>query len=105
VDHELFYVAYLNRSNGVLRCEMLSKGGISGTVVDIKLILNRAILLKASGILLSHNHPSGNLQPSEEDKEITKKIKEGSRIFDIQLLDHIIVGHSEYFSFADEGIL
>ncbi len=105
IDHELFYVAYLNRSNGVVRCEMLSKGGIAGTVVDIKLILNRAILLKASGILLAHNHPSGNLQPSMEDKEITKKIKDGTKIFDIQLLDHIIVGNAEYFSFADEGIL
>jgi len=104
-DHELFYVAYLNRSNGVVRCEMLSKGGLSGTVVDIKLIMNRALLLKASGIILAHNHPSGNLMPSIEDKEITSKIKEGCKIFDILLLDHLILANQEFYSFADEGVL
>lgn len=105
LDHEMFYVSYLNRANGVIRCEMLSKGGLTGTVVDIKLIMNRALLLKSSGILLAHNHPSGNLQPSSEDKEITHKIKEGCKLFDIQLIDHLILGNTEYFSFADEGIL
>jgi DNA repair protein RadC len=105
LDHEMFYVTYLNRANGVIRCEMLSKGGLTGTVVDIKLIMNRALLLKSSGILLAHNHPSGNLQPSIEDKEITHKIKEGCKLFDIQLIDHLILGNTEYFSFADEGIL
>lgn len=105
LDHELFYVAYLNRSNGVVRCEMLSKGGLAGTVVDIKLIMNRAILLKSSGIILAHNHPSGNLIPSVEDKEITSKIKEGCKIFDILLLDHLIMANQEFFSFADDGIL
>ena len=105
LDHELFYVAYLNRSNGVVRCEMLSKGGLAGTVVDIKLIMNRAILLKSSGIILAHNHPSGNLIPSVEDKEITSKIKEGCKIFDILLLDHLILANQEFFSFADDGIL
>ena len=105
LDHEHFYVAFLNRANFVMRCELLSVGGLSGTVVDVRMIMNRAILLKSSAIILAHNHPSGNLSPSEQDRDITKKVKEACKIFDILLMDHLIIANQLYLSFADEGYL
>jgi DNA repair protein RadC len=105
LDHEHFYVAFLNRANFVMRCELLSVGGLSGTVVDVRMIMNRAILLKSSAIILAHNHPSGNLNPSEQDRDITKKVKEACKIFDILLMDHLILSNHLYLSFADEGYL
>lgn len=101
---EEFKVILLNRNNQVLGIYNLSKGGVSGTVVDIKLLFAVALKCNASGILISHNHPSGNLNPSEQDKELTKKIKRASEILDIQMLDHIIITHLGYFSFNDNGI-
>ncbi len=105
LPHEEFWILLLNRANAVIKMECISKGGISGTVVDARLILKPAIEHLASGIILCHNHPSGQLKPSEQDILLTKKLKEGVKLIDISLLDHLIIGNSKYFSFADEGIL
>ncbi|MEI6311833.1 MAG: DNA repair protein RadC [Bacteroidota bacterium] len=103
--HEEFWVLYLNRANKVISKELLSSGGISGTVVDIRILLKRCVELLSSSIVLLHNHPSGNLHPSEEDKKLTKKIREACLHLDIQVIDHIIITYKGYFSFADEGLL
>jgi DNA repair protein RadC len=96
----------LTRSNKVLGLTSISKGGISGTVTDVRIILQYAIKANASGIIICHNHPSGNVHPSETDKKITRKIKESGNLMDIQLLDHlIIIPEGRYYSMADEGIL
>jgi DNA repair protein RadC len=95
----------MTRSNTIIKAECVSKGGVSGTVVDVRLILKPAIECLASSIILAHNHPSGNLKPSQEDIYLTKKIKEASKLIDISLQDHLIIGEQAYLSFADEGIL
>lgn len=105
LPHEEFWILLLNRSNSVVKMERISQGGVSGTVVDVRLLLKPAIETLASGIILCHNHPSGQLKPSEQDIVLTKKIKESARIMDINLLDHLIIGDQKYLSFADEGIL
>jgi len=105
LPHEEFHVAYLNRANRLIRTEIISRGGITATVVDVKIILQKAVLFKASGLILAHNHPSGNLEPSAQDKEITQKIKKGCAYFDINVLDHVIIAGANIFSFADEGLL
>jgi DNA repair protein RadC len=103
---EEFKILLLNRANRVLGIANISKGGISGTVTDVRIILQYAIKTCASGIILCHNHPSGNLEPSESDKSITRKIKESCSLFDIQLLDHIIIiAEGKYHSLADNGEL
>lgn len=102
---EIFAILLLNRANRVITMETVSEGGITGTVVDIRIILKKAVLHDAVSIVLCHNHPSGNLQPSKADELITHKIKEAAALFDIGLLDHIIVSVDGYFSFADEGRL
>ena len=89
----------------VIKKEAISKGGISGTVADPKLIFKAALDSKASSLILVHNHPSGNLKPSEADKRLTKKVVEGGRMLDLPILDHLIFTNHGYFSFADEGIL
>lgn len=98
---EEFKVLLLNRNNQVLGIYSLSKGGVSGTVVDSKLLFSVALKANASGIILSHNHPSGNIKPSEADKAITNKIKEASKLLDIELLDHLVITKDSYYSFAD----
>ena len=103
LPHEEFWVLLLNRANQVIREEYLSKGGISGTVVDIRLICRSAIEHSASGVVIGHNHPSGQVLPSEQDKSITKKLSEALKLLEIALLDHIIVGDQKYYSFSDEG--
>ncbi len=103
--HEEFWILLLNRSNRLIEAIRTSQGGISGTVTDIRMILKNAILHSASSIVLSHNHPSGNLKPSRADVDITKKMNEGAQLMDIKVLDHIILGDRDYFSFADEGLL
>lgn len=103
--HEEFHLLLLNRANSPIRLIRLSKGGLSATVIDIKLIAKHAIENHASGIILAHNHPSGNIKPSESDIAITNKIKEALKVFEISTLDHIIIGENDYFSFADENIL
>lgn len=105
LPHEEFWILLLDRANQVIREEYLSKGGISGTVVDTRLICKAAIEYNASGVVIGHNHPSGQTVPSEQDKQITKKLKEALKTFDIILLDHLIIGDRKYFSFADELIL
>jgi len=105
LPHEEFWIIYLNNSNKVLSKSQLSKGGITGTVVDIRLVFKTAIEMGAVSIILSHNHPSGGLQPSEADRQITRKLKQAGDSLDIKILDHLIVTETNYFSFADEGIL
>jgi len=107
--HEEFYILLLNRNNKVLGIKKHSSGGNAGCIIEAKFIVQAAILANACGVILCHNHPSGNIKPSEADKSITDKVKTGCSIFDIKVLDHIILGeHSKegnYFSFADEGLL
>lgn len=102
---EQFKVLFTNRANRVLGVLELSTGGMSATVADPKLIFVTALKAGASGIILSNNHPSGNLQPSQADIELTRKIKDGGKLLEIQLLDHVILTSEGYYSFADEGLL
>jgi len=104
-NYEVFGVVYLNGSNRVKHWEVISKGGITGTVADPRLIMKKALEEEAVGLILVHNHPSGNLKPSRADEDLTQKIKSATQFFDIKLLDHLIVSQEGYFSFADEGIL
>jgi DNA repair protein RadC len=105
LPHEEFWVLFLNRNNLVIDKMMVSQGGLSGTVIDVRIILKTALEKLACSIVLCHNHPSGNLIPSEADKDITKKIKEAGKHMDIPVLDHLIIGNDSYFSFADEGLI
>lgn len=105
LPHEIFAVVFLNRANRIIHFEIVSSGGITGTVADPRIILKKALEEEAVGLILCHNHPSGNLKPSRADEELTLKIREASRYFDIRVLDHVIVSHEGYFSFADEGML
>jgi len=102
---EEFWILMLNKANRVLKKVRISEGGISGTVVDPKKIFQICLSQHASSIILGHNHPSGNIQPSEADNKITKKIRDCGILLDVSVLDHIIVGDDRYFSFADEGAL
>lgn len=105
LQHEEFYVLFLNRANSILAYEQLSKGGISGTVADGKIIFSKALEHKACAIILAHNHPSEQLRPSESDIKLTKSLVKFGRLIDIQVLDHLIITANNYFSFVDEGIL
>ena len=105
LEHEEFWIIYLNNSNKVILKNQLSKGGITGTLVDVRLVLKNALEVGATGLILVHNHPSGALKPSEADKQITNKLKTASQSLDIKVLDHVIVTEKAYFSFADDGIL
>ena len=105
LTHEEFFCIFLNRANKVIKIDQLSKGGISGTVTDVRLLFKNAILNTASGVIVAHNHPSGNLNPSESDTKITSKIREAGNLLDIQLLDHLIICNSDYYSFADNGMI
>jgi DNA repair protein RadC len=105
LPYEEFWILLLSRSNSIISKQKISQGGISGTITDVRLILKSAIDNMASGLILCHNHPSGNLKPSEQDIALTQKLKEAAKLMDINVLDHIIVTNSKYFSFADEGIL
>ncbi|AVR44171.1 hypothetical protein C7S20_02200 [Christiangramia fulva] len=105
LPHEEFWILYLNNSNKVIEQFQISKGGITGTLVDVRITLRKALELGAVSIILVHNHPSGNLKASEADKQLTKKLKTASESLDIKVLDHIIVTEKSYLSFADEGLL
>lgn len=105
LDHEEFYAIYLSRGNRVIKAVQISQGGVSGTVADGKLIFNYGLESKASGIILAHNHPSGNLVPSVADIQLTEALKKFGDYIDVQILDHLIVAGNNYFSFADEGRL
>lgn len=102
---ELFGVLFLNRSNRLNHFEIVSEGGITGTVADPRIILRKALEQDAVSLVLCHNHPSGSLKPSRADEQLTTKIKEAASYFDIRILDHIIISEDGYFSFADEGML
>ena len=105
LNHEEFWVVYLNNSNKVLFKELLSKGGLTGTLVDVRLVFKKAIELFATAIILCHNHPSGKLKPSMADKSITNKLKLAGETLDIKVLDHLIITENAYFSFADENLI
>lgn len=104
-SYEVFAVIFLNQANKINHFEIISRGGITGTVADPRLILKKALEEDATSIVLCHNHPSGNLKPSRADEELTKKIKEAAGYFDIKIVDHIIVSEDGFYSFADDGIL
>jgi DNA repair protein RadC len=103
--HEVFAVLFLNRSNKINHFQIISEGGITGTVADPRIILKKALEEDAVSLILCHNHPSGSLKPSRADEELTLKIKEAAKYFDIKVLDHLIVSDDGYYSFADEGLL
>ncbi len=103
--HEEFWVLYLNRANHVLDRLCVSQGGVSATFVDARLIFKKAVELLASSLILCHNHPSGQLKPSQHDLELTRKLKEGGKLLDLQVVDHLIVGTRAYISLADEGLM
>lgn len=105
LTHEEFWVLLLNRANRVIKKKRVSEGGVSGTVVDPKIIFKMAVEELSSGIVVAHNHPSGNLTASQSDIDLTKKLKEAGRVLEIQLLDHLIIAGQKYFSFADEGMI
>jgi len=105
LPHEEFWIIYLNNSNKILKKVQLSKGGMTGTLVDTRLVMKQALDTGATAIILSHNHPSGTLKPSQADLSITKKLKEAGALLDIKVLDHLIITQNAYLSFADEGLL
>lgn len=105
LEHEEFWLLLLNRANKVLGRFKISQGGLSGTVIDTRIILKKALDRLASSIIVCHNHPSGNIQPSDADIRITEKIKKASEMLEIRLLDHVIIADKSYFSFADEGLI
>lgn len=103
---EQFIVIYMNRNNRVIGCSNMFLGGISGVVADVRIIVSAALKLLASGVVISHNHPSGNLEPSKEDRQTTVKLRDALELFDIKLLDHVLVSPDfRYFSFTNEGML
>ena len=102
---EEFKIVLLNRSNKVLGITSISQGGVSGTMADPKLIFGTALKAAASYIILVHNHPSGNLRPSNEDIKLTKKLVEGGKLLDILVVDHLIISKDDYYSFCDDGTL
>lgn len=105
LDHEEFLVALVNNRNELIHFERISIGGITSTIVDVRLILRKTIIRRATGFFLMHNHPSGNTLPSSADIELTIKLKKGAELFDITLIDHIIFANHRYYSFVDEGKL
>lgn len=105
LKHEEFYAILLNRANQVIKIHHVSKGGISGTVADPKIIFAEGLARSASGLILVHNHPSGNLKPSNADISLTKKMVKGGQLLDLPVLDHLIFSNAGYYSFADEGMM
>jgi DNA repair protein RadC len=105
IEKEEFWAVYLNQSNMVIRKERLSSGGLTGTLVDVRLIMKGALLCNATGIIIAHNHPSGNEKPSGEDNRITEQVKKAADTLNIRLLDHVIVTSNTYYSYMDNGML
>lgn len=105
LNHEEFWIVLLNTANRVIGKHNLSKGGRAGTVVDVKILFEEALSYKATSVILTHNHPSGNLKPSEQDRVLTKRIVEAGKLLDIKVLDHLIFSSSDYYSFSDSGEL
>lgn len=105
LNHEEFWIVYLNNSNKIIDKNKLSSGGITGTIVDVRMLFKKALELSAVAIILCHNHPSGSLKPSKSDLDITKKIQEGGNNLDIKVLDHLLITEKAYFSFADSNLI
>jgi DNA repair protein RadC len=105
IPHEEFWALFLNRQNKIIDKQRLSQGGMTGTVIDVRLVLKMAIEKHATSLIFAHNHPSGNLEASDADRKITRQLKDAGAIMDIPLLDHLIITQAGYFSFADEGLL
>lgn len=105
LHHEEFWILHLNNNNKVIDKQLISQGGLTGTLVDLRIIFKKSLELLSTGIILGHNHPSGKLQPSKADIQLTQKIKNAANTLDIKVLDHLIVTQKDYFSFADEGTL
>ncbi|MEI6143770.1 MAG: DNA repair protein RadC [Mariniphaga sp.] len=105
LPHEEFWALFLNRQNKIIDKQRLSQGGLTGTVIDVRLVLKMALEKHATSIIFAHNHPSGNLDPSDADKKITRQLKESGKIMDIPLIDHLIITQGGYYSFADQGTL
>ena len=105
LPHEAFCVLFLNQANRLIRHEIISSGGLTGTVADIRLILKQALMLNANQLIVAHNHPSGNLTPSTADKQLTEKLRDAARLMDIRLLDHVIVAGAQMLSMAEEGMI
>lgn len=105
LNHEVFCVIYLNQARRVLKYELISSGGITSTVVDVRMILKNCLLYNANQMIIAHNHPSGSTKPSVADKELTNRLSEAAKLMDIKLLDHLIIAGGEYLSLSDEGIM
>ncbi len=105
LNHEMFCVLYLNQASKILKHEFISSGGLTATVVDIRIILKNCLLYNANQIIIAHNHPSGNKTPSEADKSLTLRLRQAAELMDIKLKDHIIIAGSEYLSMSDEGLM
>ena len=105
LHHEEFWILHLNNSSKVISKQFISKGGLTGTLVDLRIIFKQSLEQLSTAVILGHNHPSGKLQPSNADKQLTQKIKNAAELLDIKVLDHLIITQKAYFSFADEGIL
>ena len=103
--YESMFAVFLNRSNNTIGFFRVSQGGLSGTVIDIRLVLKTALESLAHSIIICHNHPSGNIQPSDADRQITSKLKQAAALMDIQILDHVVLTSDSYFSFSDEGLI
>jgi DNA repair protein RadC len=105
LPHEEFWIMLLNRAHRIIKTELVGRGGVTGTVADVRMMMKMAVENLASAVVLAHNHPSGNTKASEQDIQLTRQVREAARLFDIQVLDHIIVGDNAYYSFTDEGLL
>lgn len=105
LEHEEFWVIFLNQANKIIEIKNVSSGGITGTVFDVRLVFKDALLLQATNLILCHNHPSGNLQPSNADKDVTSKASEAGNLMHISVLDHLIIADNQFFSFADESLI
>lgn len=105
LQHEEFYVVFLSRANAILATKQISIGGMTGTIADGKIIFKEALNVNACGIILAHNHPSGQLKPSEQDKKLTSELLKFGKMIDLQILDHLIIANNQYYSFADNGLM
>ncbi len=105
LPHEEFWILLLNRSNRIISRDRVSMGGVSGTVVDARLVFKKALEVLASSVILCHNHPSGNLNPSQSDLNLTRKLKKAGEVMDVSVIDHLIIAEGGFYSFADEGVL
>ena len=105
LDHEVFWVLFLNRKNKITDKQQLSEGGITGTVIDVRRVLKVALEKHATSLIIAHNHPSGNVDPSPEDQDITKRLQQAGEIIGIDVLDHLVIAKTKYYSFLEHGLM